>query len=246
MKRSGSGAGSRSVRRGRGVARRGRAAAELAETGLPDGVTGALIDTYGFPGAPAGQVFADLAVAIADGADAVSGSRSARPAGAVRRWPRCPRRGGCWTGCDRAAPGAGAGGAGGGRRARLGGGARRRMRGWRSCGSTSTPRTSTSCCTPRACSRPRPRRRCGCSPQPGAAQHRADDRPLRHRLSADSGPVGGLPAENARSRLTTPRCGRWRTCSASCSGETWSATIRASIRCACRPRWPPDGSSGSG
>jgi Transposase DDE domain group 1 len=45
-----------------------------AETGLADGVTGALLDTYrGLPLHMPGQVFADLAVAIADGADAVSG-----------------------------------------------------------------------------------------------------------------------------------------------------------------------------
>jgi Transposase DDE domain group 1 len=48
---------------------------ELAtETGLAGGVTGALIDTYrGVPVHAPGQVFADLAVAIADGADAVTG-----------------------------------------------------------------------------------------------------------------------------------------------------------------------------
>ena len=48
---------------------------ELAtETGLADAVTGALLDTYrGFPVHMPGQVFADLAVAIADGADAVTG-----------------------------------------------------------------------------------------------------------------------------------------------------------------------------
>ncbi len=45
-----------------------------AETGLVGAVTGALLDTYrGFPLHMPGQVFADLAVAIADGADAVSG-----------------------------------------------------------------------------------------------------------------------------------------------------------------------------
>jgi hypothetical protein len=48
---------------------------ELAtETGLADAVTRALLDTYrGFPVHMPGQVFADLAVAIADGADAVTG-----------------------------------------------------------------------------------------------------------------------------------------------------------------------------
>lgn len=48
---------------------------ELAtETGLAGGVTRALLDTYrGFPVHLPGQVFADLAVAIADGADAVTG-----------------------------------------------------------------------------------------------------------------------------------------------------------------------------
>lgn len=48
---------------------------ELAtETGLAGAVSGALIDTYrGVPVHMPGQVFADLAVAIADGADAVTG-----------------------------------------------------------------------------------------------------------------------------------------------------------------------------
>jgi hypothetical protein len=48
---------------------------ELAtETGLAGAVSGALIDTYrGIPQHAPGHVFADLAVAIADGADAVSG-----------------------------------------------------------------------------------------------------------------------------------------------------------------------------
>jgi hypothetical protein len=48
---------------------------EMAEyTGLVDGVTDALIDTYaGVPFHPPGRVFTDMAVAIADGADAVSG-----------------------------------------------------------------------------------------------------------------------------------------------------------------------------
>lgn len=48
---------------------------ELAtETGLAGAVTGALLDTYrGFPVHMPGQVLADLAVAIADGADAVTG-----------------------------------------------------------------------------------------------------------------------------------------------------------------------------
>src|SRR5881394_2274619 len=48
---------------------------ELAtETGLAGAVSGALLDTYrGLPLHMPGQVFADLAVAIADGADAVSG-----------------------------------------------------------------------------------------------------------------------------------------------------------------------------
>jgi len=48
---------------------------EMAErTGLVDGVTAALIDTYkGLPLHQPGQVFCDLAAAVADGADAVSG-----------------------------------------------------------------------------------------------------------------------------------------------------------------------------
>ena len=45
-----------------------------AETGLAGAVSGVLLDTYrGFPLHLPGQVFADLAVAIADGADAVTG-----------------------------------------------------------------------------------------------------------------------------------------------------------------------------
>jgi hypothetical protein len=44
------------------------------DTGLVDGVTAALLDTYrGLPVHAPGRVFADLAVAIADGVDAVSG-----------------------------------------------------------------------------------------------------------------------------------------------------------------------------
>ncbi len=48
---------------------------EVAEyTGLVDGVTDVLLDTYeGVPGHPPGRVFTDLAVAVADGADAISG-----------------------------------------------------------------------------------------------------------------------------------------------------------------------------
>lgn len=48
---------------------------EMAEyTGLVDGVTDALLDTYkGAPVHAPGRVFTDLAVAVADGADAISG-----------------------------------------------------------------------------------------------------------------------------------------------------------------------------
>ena len=48
---------------------------ELAEyTGVAEGVSGALIDSYkGVPVHPPGRVFTDLAVAVADGADAISG-----------------------------------------------------------------------------------------------------------------------------------------------------------------------------
>jgi hypothetical protein len=48
---------------------------EMAEyTGLVDGVSGALVDTYkGVPVHAPGRVFTDLAVAVADGADAISG-----------------------------------------------------------------------------------------------------------------------------------------------------------------------------
>ena len=77
MKRSG---GRRRVKvsaDGRGVVSHAGTALlrELAiETGLAGGVTGALLDTYrGIPVHMPGQVFADLAVAIADGADAVTG-----------------------------------------------------------------------------------------------------------------------------------------------------------------------------
>src|SRR5262247_1824555 len=62
---------------GRGVVSHAGAALlrELAtETGLAGGVSAALLDTCrGFPLHAPGQVFADLAVAIADGADAVTG-----------------------------------------------------------------------------------------------------------------------------------------------------------------------------
>lgn len=45
-----------------------------AETGLVDGVTAALLDTYrGVPVHAPGKVFTDLAVAVADGADVISG-----------------------------------------------------------------------------------------------------------------------------------------------------------------------------
>ena len=89
VKRSGSGRRVKVSADGRGVVSHAGAALlrELAtETGLADGVTGALIDTYrGFPVHLPGQVFTDLAVAIADGADAVTRDRgAARPAGAVR------------------------------------------------------------------------------------------------------------------------------------------------------------------
>lgn len=48
---------------------------EMAEnSGLVEGVTSALIDTYrGVPSHAPGRVFSDLAVAVADGADAISG-----------------------------------------------------------------------------------------------------------------------------------------------------------------------------
>ena len=48
---------------------------EMAQyTGLVEGVTDALLDTYrGVPVHAPGRVFTDLAVAVADGADAISG-----------------------------------------------------------------------------------------------------------------------------------------------------------------------------
>jgi len=75
--RSGSGRRVKVSADGRGVVSHAGAALlrELATgTGLGDAVSGALIDTCrGLPVHAPGQVFADLAVAIADGADAVSG-----------------------------------------------------------------------------------------------------------------------------------------------------------------------------
>jgi len=77
VKRSGSRARFKVSADGRGVVSHAGAALlrELAtETGLVASVTGALMDTYrGFPLHLPGQVFADLAVAIAGGADAVGG-----------------------------------------------------------------------------------------------------------------------------------------------------------------------------
>jgi hypothetical protein len=77
VKRSGSRARVKVSADGKGVVSHAGAALlrELAtETGLAGAVSGALLDTYrGFPLHMPGQVFADLAVAIADGADAVTG-----------------------------------------------------------------------------------------------------------------------------------------------------------------------------
>jgi len=77
VKRSGSRARVKVSADGKGVVSHAGTALlrELAtETGLAEAVTGALLDTYrGFPLHLPGQVFADLAVAIADGADAVTG-----------------------------------------------------------------------------------------------------------------------------------------------------------------------------
>jgi hypothetical protein len=77
VKRSGSRARVKVSADGKGVVSHAGAALlrELAtETGLAGAVSGALLDTYrGFPLHMPGQVFADLAVAIADGAGAVTG-----------------------------------------------------------------------------------------------------------------------------------------------------------------------------
>ena len=77
VKRSGSGARVKVSADGKGVVSHAGAALlrELAtETGLAGAVTGALLDTYrGLPLHMPGRVFADLAVAIADGADSVTG-----------------------------------------------------------------------------------------------------------------------------------------------------------------------------
>jgi hypothetical protein len=77
VKRSGGRARVKVSADGRGVVSQAGVALvrELAaETGLASGVSGALLDTYrGFPVHLPGQVFAALAVMIADGADAVTG-----------------------------------------------------------------------------------------------------------------------------------------------------------------------------
>ena len=77
MKRSGRAGRVKVSADGRGVVSHAGTALlrELAaETGLADAVSGVLLDTYrGSPLHMPGQVFADLAVAIADGADAVTG-----------------------------------------------------------------------------------------------------------------------------------------------------------------------------
>ena len=77
MKRSGRAGRVKVSADGRGVVSHAGTALlrELATgTGLADAVSGVLLDTYrGFPLHMPGQVFADLAVAIADGADAVTG-----------------------------------------------------------------------------------------------------------------------------------------------------------------------------
>ena len=71
------------------------------ETGLAGAEAGVLLDTYpGFPVHAPRQIFADPVVAIADGADAVTGIEVLRRRealfGAVA--PMAPRHGGCWTG----------------------------------------------------------------------------------------------------------------------------------------------------
>src|SRR5437870_771750 len=73
---------------------------ETAErTGLVDAVTAVLADTYRGPWLHApGQVFADLAVAIADGATRCRASRcSGTGRSCSGRWPRCPPPGAAWT-----------------------------------------------------------------------------------------------------------------------------------------------------
>ena len=87
MKRSGSRRRVKVSADGKGVVSHAGAALlrELAaESGLTGGVTGELLDTYrGFPVHLPGQVFADLAVAIADGADAVTGIEVLRDRGSL-------------------------------------------------------------------------------------------------------------------------------------------------------------------
>ena len=101
----------------------------------------------------------------------------------------------------------------------------------RAPGQTGTPaaRSSTSCCAPGACSAQTPRGDAGAR-RPRAADLRAADRPLRHRLPAGPRPAGRLPARTPARRWTTPPCSSWPTCSASCSGATWRPTIPASAR----------------
>ena len=126
MKRSGSRARVKVSADGRGVVSHAGTALlrELAtETGLAGAVTGALLDTYrGVPVHLPGQVFADLAVAIADGVDAVTGIEVLRDRdalfGPVASMPTA------WRLLDRidgAHLGRGAGGARGGPPPRVGG-----------------------------------------------------------------------------------------------------------------------------
>ena len=75
----------------------------LREMAEETGLVEALADTYQGPWLhPPGQVFTDIAVAVADGADAISGIEvlGDRQDCSVR-WRRCRRRGGCWMGSRR-------------------------------------------------------------------------------------------------------------------------------------------------
>ncbi len=70
-----------------------------AATGLVDAWDKSLIGTYsGLPFHFPGQVLADLAVSIADGATSISGLRALRTSPTCSaRWPRPRQRGGAWT-----------------------------------------------------------------------------------------------------------------------------------------------------
>jgi hypothetical protein len=185
---------------------------ELAtETGLAGAVTGALAGAYrGTPVHAPGQVFADLAVAIADGADAVAGIGVLRDrealfgpvASAPTAWRLLDRIGRAWGGCGRRGPRPGNGP---GRRGRP-------RRAARSCGSISTPRSASP--TARSRTQPPPGRRRSGSPPQRPRRTREGNRgttltPARPARTPNTGssdkPLPGLrPAYEPRQRSRRP------------------------------------------